>query len=115
MNVIIGRVFQTSSPTTLEAHDTALVAYTPSTGIIHHFIPAYTYTTDKALHTAVGGPVALTTHLSPTSFLMPGLIDTHIHAPQYAFTGNLLLSTCLYIYSGQGTGYDLELLAWLEK
>ena len=31
---------------------------------------------------------------------MPGLIDTHIHAPQY---GNA------------GTGYDLQLLDWLDK
>ncbi len=31
---------------------------------------------------------------------MPGLVDTHIHAPQYVFTG---------------TGYDLPLLGWLEK
>ncbi|KAM7443443.1 hypothetical protein ABFA07_007763 [Porites harrisoni] len=33
-------------------------------------------------------------------FLMPGFVDTHIHAPQYVFTG---------------TGYDLPLLDWLEK
>ena len=32
-------------------------------------------------------------------FLMPGLIDGHAHAPQYAFTG---------------TGMDLPLLEWLE-
>ena len=31
---------------------------------------------------------------------MPGLVDTHVHAPQYVFTG---------------TGYDLPLLQWLEK
>ena len=31
---------------------------------------------------------------------MPGLIDTHIHAPQYPNTG---------------TGHDLPLLDWLEK
>lgn len=33
-------------------------------------------------------------------FLMPGLVDTHIHAPQYIFTG---------------TGYDVPLLQWLGK
>lgn len=33
-------------------------------------------------------------------FLIPGFVDTHIHAPQYVFTG---------------TGYDLPLLQWLEK
>ncbi len=31
---------------------------------------------------------------------MPGLVDTHIHAPQYCNTG---------------TGYDLKLLGWLDK
>ena len=31
---------------------------------------------------------------------MPGLVDTHIHAPQYVFTG---------------TGYDQQLLEWLKK
>ncbi|KAI8851854.1 hypothetical protein BC829DRAFT_424950 [Chytridium lagenaria] len=38
--------------------------------------------------------------LSPSQFLIPGLIDTHIHAPQYVFTG---------------TGTDLPLLEWLQK
>ncbi len=31
---------------------------------------------------------------------MPGLVDTHIHAPQYV---------------NAGTGYDRQLLEWLEK
>ncbi|XP_003383532.1 PREDICTED: guanine deaminase-like [Amphimedon queenslandica] len=39
-------------------------------------------------------------HLETSQFLMPGLVDTHIHAPQYKFTG---------------TGYDLQLLDWLDK
>ncbi len=30
---------------------------------------------------------------------MPGLVDTHIHAPQYV---------------NAGTGYDKQLLAWLQ-
>ncbi len=39
-------------------------------------------------------------HLSTCSqFLMPGLVDTHIHAPQYV---------------NAGTGYDKQLLAWLK-
>lgn len=33
-------------------------------------------------------------------FLMPGLVDTHIHASQYVYTG---------------TALDLPLLEWLEK
>jgi len=40
-------------------------------------------------------------NLKPSrQFLIPGFVDTHIHAPQYVFTG---------------TGYDLPLLQWLEK
>ena len=31
---------------------------------------------------------------------MPGLVDTHIHAPQYC---------------NSGTGYELQLLDWLDK
>lgn len=29
------------------------------------------------------------TTLNENEFLMPGFIDTHCHAPQYVFTGNL--------------------------
>lgn len=38
--------------------------------------------------------------LGEKSFVIPGFVDTHFHAPQYAFTG---------------TGYDLPLLGWLAK
>jgi guanine deaminase len=39
------------------------------------------------------------TTLTPSQFLIPGLIDTHIHAPQYQYTG---------------TAVDLELMKWLN-
>ncbi|EDO38739.1 predicted protein [Nematostella vectensis] len=39
-------------------------------------------------------------HLSERQFLIPGFVDTHIHASQYSYAG---------------TGYDLPLLKWLEK
>lgn len=38
--------------------------------------------------------------LLPSEFFMPGLVDTHIHAPQYAFAGS---------------NVDLPLLDWLTK
>lgn len=38
--------------------------------------------------------------LTKSQLLIPGLIDTHVHAPQFAFVG---------------TGLDLPLLQWLEK
>ncbi|KAI8905956.1 hypothetical protein EDD86DRAFT_193601 [Gorgonomyces haynaldii] len=37
--------------------------------------------------------------LGENEFLIPGFVDTHIHGPQYVFTG---------------TGYDMTLLKWLE-
>ncbi|KAJ1815195.1 hypothetical protein LPJ75_002455 [Coemansia sp. RSA 2598] len=40
------------------------------------------------------------TVLSSDQFLMPGLIDTHTHAPQFTFLG---------------IGHDLPLMDWLEK
>lgn len=38
--------------------------------------------------------------LLPSEFFMPGLVDAHIHAPQYAFSGS---------------NVDLPLLEWLTK
>ncbi|KAI8367503.1 guanine deaminase [Radiomyces spectabilis] len=38
--------------------------------------------------------------LKSTQFLLPGFVDTHIHAPQYPFTG---------------TGTDVPLMQWLNK
>jgi len=38
--------------------------------------------------------------LPPRAFVVPGFVDTHTHAPQFAFTG---------------LGYDLQLLDWLQK
>ncbi|KAJ2783269.1 hypothetical protein H4R18_001788 [Coemansia javaensis] len=40
------------------------------------------------------------TDLGADQFLMPGLIDTHTHAPQFSFIG---------------VGHDLPLMEWLEK
>ena len=42
----------------------------------------------------------LTLHDYSGKLIIPGLIDLHIHAPQYAF---------------RGTGMDLELMEWLQK
>jgi len=39
-------------------------------------------------------------NLKPQEFLMPGMIDTHVHAPQYQFTG---------------TATDLPLMEWLDQ
>ncbi|KAM9642706.1 guanine deaminase isoform 1-T1 [Trichechus inunguis] len=46
------------------------------------------------------GLLVLTIALCNSEFFMPGLVDTHIHAPQYSFAGSNL---------------DLPLLEWLTK
>ena len=50
-----------------------------------------------------GPPVSLTgvqiVQLPPRAFVCPGFVDTHTHAPQFAFAG---------------LGYDLQLLEWLQ-
>mmetsp|Transcript_20571 Transcript_20571/g.55431 ORF Transcript_20571/g.55431 Transcript_20571/m.55431 type:complete len:530 (+) Transcript_20571:52-1641(+) len=45
-------------------------------------------------------PAARVTTLGTAQFMMPGFVDGHAHAPQYAF---------------HGTGLDLPLLDWLER
>lgn len=45
-------------------------------------------------------PAARVTRIRRAQFLMPGFVDGHAHAPQYAF---------------HGTGLDLPLLEWLER
>ncbi|KAI8817236.1 uncharacterized protein EV422DRAFT_228048 [Fimicolochytrium jonesii] len=52
----------------------------------------------RELLTRVGAEGVEIRRLPSHSFLIPGLIDTHVHAPQYAYTG---------------TGYTLPLLDWL--
>ena len=42
---------------------------------------------------------SLIQRLAPEEVLVPGMVDTHIHASQYSYTG---------------TGYELPLLQWLE-
>jgi guanine deaminase len=69
-----------------------------STGNITHLGPADTPDAAAALQQVALQPKDIHT-LSPTQFLLPGFIDTHCHAPQYAFTG---------------TGTDLALFEWLN-
>lgn len=52
-----------------------------------------------AAQTQHGFEASLIQRLSPEEVLVPGMVDTHIHASQYSYTG---------------TGYELPLLQWLE-
>lgn len=46
-----------------------------------------------------GGGTVVVQELGPSQFLCPGFVDTHIHAPQFAYTG---------------TATDVPLMRWLE-
>ncbi|KAF9104318.1 hypothetical protein BGX27_010144 [Mortierella sp. AM989] len=54
---------------------------------------------DKVESTLEGVDSEKVIHLNDDQFVIPGFIDTHIHAPQYTFCGN---------------GHDLPLLEWLD-
>jgi cytosine/adenosine deaminase-related metal-dependent hydrolase len=53
-------------------------------GIITHLAPLLPSTTSEASSAAVSAKIV---QLSNTEFLCPGMIDLHIHAPQFIFTG----------------------------
>lgn len=70
-------------------HEHAAVGVDPVTGKITRFDAEYSGDDDEE-------EVRL---LKPTQFLVPGLVDTHIHAPQFAYAG---------------TATDVPLMRWLE-
>jgi len=55
---------------------------------------------EDAVLAEYGTPPGAVRRLAQGEFLMPGMIDTHVHAPQYKFAG---------------TGTDLPLMEWLQK
>lgn len=66
-------------------------------GTITHLGPADTPQAQAALQQL--GPAQHVHRLTPSQFILPGFIDTHCHAPQYAFAG---------------VGTDLPLFDWLQ-
>ena len=53
--------------------------------------------------------------LSPSQFLMPGLIDTHIHASQVSCDWWRSHSALIGQFPNAGVGLELTLLDWLQK
>lgn len=77
---------------TVIVHERAAVGVDAS-GTITRFDPEFSCDADKA------DEAAAVRRLGPTQFLVPGLVDAHIHAPQFAYAG---------------TATDVPLLKWLE-
>lgn len=95
-----GRVCHSLSPTHLEIIPDALLGV--SDGIIS-FLYEFADVDNQDLELFLrneGYGDAEFVHLKKDQFLFPGLIDTHIHAPQYP---------------NAGFGMDLPLLDWLDK
>lgn len=107
-----GTFVHSASPTELAILENGLLVVDTSTGtIVHlaHGIPSSDITTylktvnipGLDLSSTSSSPPTHTLHILPaTQFLMPGLIDTHNHAPQYA---------------QRGLGQGMHILDWLQS
>jgi cytosine/adenosine deaminase-related metal-dependent hydrolase len=63
-------------------------------GIITHIAPLSSSSSASAAASPLSSAVAAkVVQLSNTEFLCPGMIDLHIHAPQFIFTGTPLMVT----------------------
>lgn len=90
-----GKVLQAPAPDQLEAFQDVLIVV-GADGVIVRVEAAETTTVDR-YHAA-----GLLVELTASQYLLPGLIDTHIHAPQWPQTGTALdlpLEKWLYEYT----------------
>ncbi|RAK73272.1 putative guanine deaminase [Aspergillus fijiensis CBS 313.89] len=100
--VFHGTLIHTVSSTELVILTDTVIIVNP-TGIIqgiHPSTPAATISQLLVQHHGLNPPTYRLTILGPTEFLIPGFIDTHTHAPQWA---------------QRGTGRGIPLLQWLEE
>ncbi|KAK0741928.1 hypothetical protein B0T21DRAFT_433469 [Apiosordaria backusii] len=100
----VGPIIHSSSPSTLEIIPSALLAIGPQ-GKINTLVKleddSLQDQLDQALNRLPFPPEQITvTHLGPGQFLIPGFVDTHNHAPQYA---------------QRGLGQGMHILDWLSK
>ncbi|RLN47247.1 hypothetical protein BBJ28_00023407, partial [Nothophytophthora sp. Chile5] len=90
-----GRVVHAPSRGTIEVFEDAFVSVDPATGRIDVFHPEIQ--PEDLEHFATASDLSAVV-LTPQQFLMPGFVDTHVHAPQYPF---------------MGTATDVPLMQWL--
>ena len=79
--IFFGRIIHSKSLKEIEIHETAALGIDEN-GIIQFLDPTATSATD-AVEKHKDFSTAQTVNLQPLQFLFPGLIDTHMHAPQY--------------------------------
>jgi guanine deaminase len=95
--ILSGTVIDAPTPTALRVRDSARVLIDGAGKILD--IVAAGEPWASSWGSTEEARTAVETVLPAGTFLMPGLVDTHMHAPQYMFTG---------------TGTDLPLLDWLN-
>ncbi|EEB06927.1 guanine deaminase [Schizosaccharomyces japonicus yFS275] len=95
--IIVGTFVHTPSISNLEIFDGTVGV---NNGLIVFLERSTMEETVRQAKLLPGMADSMVLRLSPLEFVCPGMIDTHIHAPQYA--------NC-------GLGIDLPLLEWLDK
>lgn len=93
-----GQVVHAPTRGAIEIFADAFLTVSRETGRIERF-QAQTRPEDEAILAALGEEDQALV-LEPHQFIMPGFVDTHVHAPQYPY---------------MGTGTDTPLMQWLTK
>lgn len=114
MNVFHGTVIHSLALAELTVLEHALLVVGPD-GVIQHLQPGVAASAVPDLVKAMGGgdsgsPEAPTIrYLQRTQFLIPGFVDTHNHAPQWAMRGlgqsMHILDVGIFPFRRQGTGH----------
>ncbi|KAJ0411831.1 hypothetical protein ATCC90586_002984 [Pythium insidiosum] len=97
---IRGQVIHAPVRGRIDIHPDAFLAIDDESGRITTFHPEIQPEDIECLRQAIDTDAARVLVLPPSQFLMPGFVDTHVHAPQYQFTG---------------TATDTPLMEWLNK
>ncbi|CAA20441.1 guanine deaminase Gud1 [Schizosaccharomyces pombe] len=96
-DVFVGKLIHTPSLGELEITDATVGVYNGKIVFLEKSMTPKTLEEAKSHHLLKEATIH---KLKPLQFMFPGLIDTHIHAPQYP---------------NSGIGIDVPLLQWLEK
>ncbi|XP_064388446.1 guanine deaminase-like [Halichondria panicea] len=97
MKVIRGTLVHCICPESIQVLENYVIGFNEKENGVIVFVEAASKLNDLAAEHGFSIDSVIT--LTKSQFLMPGLVDTHIHAPQYV---------------NAGTGYDKQLLAWLQ-
>lgn len=85
--IFIGRIVHSKSLTELEIYRCGAIGIDSDGSIkfVHEYggLPSVLHPALHEMHASVGFASAEYIYLKPSQFLFPGMIDTHLHAPQW--------------------------------